>query len=786
MGVGTRQRTTPAPGLAVLLQVGDEADALISSAVAGRILLSRAQAPNELFEELEAASSKPHALVIGTGVDEPVRIVQRARSSGADMPVLILTERERCEQLAQTLRFAPFIGHDVTPWSRDELGELPDMLVGSVERAVKRRHFKGSIAEAQRHLGRIANGTPQVTHFVERLLDRAPIGVLNVDVHGTILSLNRYACQVLAVSERDALGTALTQFLPESEQIRFRNLIARCVAPMRKRMSEIMEIHSEAGSRRHVEVIASSLVDRTGQLGATLILQDVTDRVLAERKRQDAEAALRAGERRYRELVETMNEGLAMTDAHYRITFVNRTFCQMFALDAGDVLGRPLLDLVHAQDKEMMRERIAARSNCASPSFETAWTGGDGRTLYTLTSPRHFFDEQGTFTGCLGVFTDITERRRVAEELRQSEAQLRLVTDAIPVLIVYLDRAQRLRFFNRAFAEWYGLNDSGKGAMLRYAIGRATYDKVQPLIEAALDGEPIECEMAIGFRGQVSRDVRCSLIPDLDQETRVRGIVAVITDITERKRIEQWERQHLLELSHVSRVTTIGQMSSQIAHELSQPLTAINGLSTALVKLLESGAAGHEDLTEALREISGQAKRAREIVIRLRDFVRRSEIRYIAIDMNETIRTVVRLANVEASHQAIRVELALSQDLPEVSADRVLIEQVLLNLVRNAVDAMEALPRDARHLRITSAAADSARVEVSVTDNGTGLTDELIPNLCEPFFSTKDDGMGMGLAITRSIIHAHDGVLEASNNPDAGATFRFTLPTVRTVEGEGV
>jgi PAS domain S-box-containing protein len=780
------QRGAQAPGVAVLLQVGDEADALISNAVAGRIVLSRAQAPNELFEVLEAASSKPHALVIGTGVDEPVRVVQRARSSGADMAVLILTERERREQLAQTLRFAPFIGHDVTPWSRDDLGKLPDVLVRSVERALKRRHFKGSIAEAQRHLGRIPNGTPQVTHFVERLLDRAPIGVLNVDVHGTILSLNRYACQVLAASERDALGTVLTQFLPETEHIRFRNLIARCVAPMRKRMPEILEIRSEAGAWRHVEVIASSLVDRTGQLGATLILQDVTDRVLAERKRQAAEAALRAGERRYRELVETMNEGLAMTDAHYRITFVNRTFCQMFALDASEVLGRPLLDLVHAQDKDMMRERIASRSSCASPSFETAWTGGDGRMLYTLTSPRHFFDEQGAFTGCLGVFTDITERRRVAEELRQSEAQLRLVTDAIPVLIVYLDRAQRLRFFNRAFADWYGLNDSGKGALLGEVIGTATHRKVQPLVEAALGGEPVECEMAIAFRGQVSRDVRCSLIPDSDQEDRVRGIVAVITDITERKRIEQWERQHLLELSHVSRVTTIGQMSSQIAHELSQPLTAINGLSTALVKLRESDSASPDEVNETLREISGQAKRAREIVIRLRDFVRRSEIRYIAIDMNETIRTVVRLANVEASHQRIRVELVLAQDLPEVSADRVLIEQVLLNLVRNAVDAMEALPGDARHLRIASEAPDVARVRVSVTDNGTGLTDELIPNLFEPFFTTKDDGMGMGLAITRSIIQAHDGVLEAHNNPDAGATFRFTLPTAPAANGDGV
>jgi PAS domain S-box-containing protein len=761
----------------MLLQVGDEADALIATALGGRIAISRARTPSELFRVLEEAAGQPHALVIGTGVDEPVRVVQRARSSGADMPMLILTDEGRREQLAQTLKFAPFIGQDVTPWSQDALADLPEALIRSVERAQKRRHFKGSMAEAQRHLGQIPKGPPQVTHFVERLLDRAPIGVLNVDVHGTILSLNRYACQVLAVTERDALGKTLAQYLPETERVRFRNLIARCVAPMRRRMPEVLEIRSDAGACRHVEVLASSLVDRTGQLGATLILQDVTDRVLAEREHQAAEAALRVSERRYRELVETMNEGLAMTDAHYRITFVNRRFCQMFVLDAGDVLGRPLLDLVHAQDKATMRERIATRSHCASASFEIAWTGGDGRVLYTLTSPRHFFDDEGIFTGCLGVFTDITERRRVEEELRQSEAQLRLVTDAIPVLIAYLDTAQGLRFFNRAFADWYGLNEGATGASLRDLIGAATHEQVSPMVEAALGGEAVDCELTIAFRDPVSRDVRCSLIPDLDQDGGVRGVVALITDITERKRIEHWERQHLLELSHVSRVTTIGQMSSQIAHELSQPLTAINGLSTALVKLLEAGSASPEDVSETLPQIAGQAKRARDIVIRLRDFVRRSEIRCIAIDMNETVRTVVRLANIEARHQGIRVELALSSDLPEVSADRVLIEQVLLNLVRNAVDAMDALPADARHLRIASKAPDSGYVQVAVTDNGAGLNDELIPNLFEPFFTTKDDGMGMGLAITRSIIEAHEGQLEAHNNPDAGATFRFTLPT---------
>ena len=159
----------------------------------------------------------------------------------------------------------------------------------------------------------------------------------------------------------------------------------------------------------------------------------------------------------------------------------------------------------------------------------------------------------------------------------------------------------------------------------------------------------MECEQSLTFHDQVERDVRCALVPDLDEAGDVRGLVAVISDITEIKRIEQWERAHLQELAHVSRITTIGQMSSQIAHELAQPLTAIGGLSTALLKLFEADAATRDDVRETLSDIAVQSSRAREIVIRLKNFVRNEEVRRVPIDINDLIRTVVRLANPEAA-----------------------------------------------------------------------------------------------------------------------------------------
>ena len=657
-----RPAASPTAGTAVgdlvLLQVDAAVDNLIAEALADEIDLRRLADAEQLYTALEQGRPSPCAMVIGAGIAQPVRVVQHARSLGADMPVLILTDGARREQLEQTLRFAPFIGSDVKPWSIDDLAELPAAVNRAVERSSKRHQFRGSVAEAQRRIGRLPANPPQVTHFVERLLDRAPIGVLNVDVRCMILSVNRYACQVLGVSERGALGTPFTRFLPPAAHARLRNLIGRCVAPLRKQTPEVVEINADDGRLRHVEVIASSLVDRTGQLGSTLILQDVTDRVLAEHKRLTAEAALRDGERRYRELVQTMNEGLAMTDAQYRITFVNQAFCDMFGFDSEALVGRPLNELVHPDHASLLREHMAIRGTCGSRRFETAWIAGDGQLLHTLTSPRHFFDESGDFTGCLGVFTDISES----------------------------------------------------------------------------------------------------------------------------KRVERRERQQLLELAHVSRVTTIGQMSSQIAHELSQPLTAINALSRALVKLFEADAASIDETRDTLREISGQAQRARDIVIRLRDFVRKSELQFTAVDLNDTIRTVLRLANAEPRHRGMTVELDLAAGLPEVSADRVLIEQVLLNLVRNALDAMESVPPEQRRLHLSSALLTDHAIRVTVADSGPGVADDCLRDLFEPFFTTKNDGMGMGLAITRSVIQAHGGTIEVVANPGGGALFRFILPTTRCAE----
>jgi PAS domain S-box-containing protein len=247
--------------------------------------------------------------------------------------------------------------------------------------------------------------------------------------------------------------------------------------------------------------------------------------------------------------------------------------------------------------------------------------------------------------------------------------------------------------------------------------------------------------------------------------------------VVEAARAEERAREQLAQLAHVARLATMGEMASGLAHELNQPLCAIVNFTEACVGLLQRDGPERENLPQALNEVARQAQRAGEVIRRLRDFVKRREPERRAVDINALVREVVAFTNVELRHGDVRVRIALGKRLPKVFADSIQIEQVLVNLVRNACEAMRDADLGAKTLTIESVRRKGA-VEVRVGDNGPGVPDELRHRLFEPFFTTKSDGMGMGLSISRSIMEVHEGRLWATPNRKGGTTFHFTIPTV--------
>lgn len=282
-------------------------------------------------------------------------------------------------------------------------------------------------------------------------------------------------------------------------------------------------------------------------------------------------------------------------------------------------------------------------------------------------------------------------------------------------------------------------------------------------------------------------DVMVFESPLVDAGGRQIGWMGSIIDITERKRLEERERRQIETLAHNARLTMLGEVASTLAHELNQPLTAIASYGAGITNSLAKLGVRDELVLGALQRLGQQAAQAGRIVARIREFLTRREPRHEPCDLHEVITAAVELLKRDCQRRGVALEVTLAPGVPAVLADAVLIEQVVINLVRNAADALQAHEpgKGGRRITVSSRVAGDF-VRVDVQDNGPGLAGRRVEQLCAPFYSTKADGMGMGLAICRSIVEAHHGVLDASDAAQGGALFSFSLPLSREHSRETV
>ena len=257
-----------------------------------------------------------------------------------------------------------------------------------------------------------------------------------------------------------------------------------------------------------------------------------------------------------------------------------------------------------------------------------------------------------------------------------------------------------------------------------------------------------------------------------------------IRDITARKRAEEEARhrleqeklaEHRADLAHVIRLNTMGEMASGIAHELNQPLSAIANYANGCARRLETNACKNNELIEVMSLITGEAMRASEIIRSLRRYVKKCKPQRASLDINLIVKNAVRLVVGEVHRNNVELELCCAEPLPKVKADPIQLEQVVVNLLANGIDALDE-STNGKQLKVETRQSESGEIEVLVSDNGCGFTTELEHKIFEPFFTTKPHGLGMGLAICRSMIEAHRGRLQARRNEVGGSTFMFTLP----------
>ena len=516
--------------------------------------------------------------------------------------------------------------------------------------------------------------------------------------------------------------------------------------------------------------------------GAVMFLCRMAPALLAAR--QEAEQRMRAladREAWTRAVVETAAEGIVTLDERGVILTFNRAAERIFRYSGSEVIGRNIAAL--APELSRRQEQAASPSAfgaLAANCLEQIWEGRrrDGTSfpmeiaLSEIPTP-----EQRRFAG---IFRDVTERVRAEEALRRSQTFLQDVVDAIPETIMVIDGEYKVVLANRTALEQMGNQTPSSSSFCCHRLSHhreepcARSGEICPLDTIRRTHKPLAVtHMHLDPDGR-ERWMEIIAAPIFDERGEVSQIIESCRDVTERIRSEEEARQRQAELTRVARLITLGEMATGLAHELNQPLAAIVNYLQAGVQGLRSGADA-ERLQEDLRLAGAQAKRAGEIIDQIRQFVSREKPHRERVNLNRLIGETLELLRGEIRQYRVRVAFDLDDDLPEAWAERVQITQVLVNLLRNALEAMNAVKITDRRITIATRRAEEDILQVSVSDTGVGLPPQADARLFERFYTTKADGMGMGLSIARSIVEKHGGRLWTAPNQPAGTIFSFSL-----------
>jgi PAS domain S-box-containing protein len=437
------------------------------------------------------------------------------------------------------------------------------------------------------------------------------------------------------------------------------------------------------------------------------------------------------------------------------------------------------LQSLHPDDREPVSHAVAKSMN-GDGEFESEYRIllPAGATRWVVARGQVEFNGAGKPVRMRGVSLDITRRKEAEEVLRETEARFRTMADTAPVLIWMAGTDKLCTFFNKGWLDFTGRTlEQELGNGWAKGVHGKDFDHCLEVYFTSFDARR-EFIMEYRLRRQDGefRWVLDTGVPRFAPDGAFLGYIGTCIDITERKQTELEMAQQRNELAHLSRVTMLGELSGSLAHELNQPLTAILSNAQAAQRFLAHDNADLDNVREILKDIVAEDKRAGEIIRRLRLLLKKGEVQQLPLDVNEVVQEVLKLLHSDLVNHRVETHAELAPDLPPVKADRVQIQQVLVNLVMNACDAMAGVPTGSCRLIVRTGLADGEGVRISIADQGVGIATENLEKVFEPFFTTKADGMGLGLSVCRSIITAHGGRLWAASNPDRGITFHVKLP----------
>jgi PAS domain S-box-containing protein len=486
--------------------------------------------------------------------------------------------------------------------------------------------------------------------------------------------------------------------------------------------------------------------------------------------------SLHESERRFRDMADNAPVMTWITGPDSRCEYVNKGWLDFTGRALSQERGFGWVHSLHEDDRQRCMA-IYQSSFSARCEFEVDYRlrRRDGVYRWILARGVPRYGDNGEFVGFIGSALDVTDRRRQESALRQSEERYRAVVDSQTELVCRFTPDLTLTFVNEAYCKFLGKRrEEVLGSKVSTYLPADTRDQLPRYVAHALSGDgPVEwqCEVISPDGSRGWQHWTCKAI---DGAREVADeLQAIGHDMTDRKRAEEVQRR----LAHTARLAAVGELTAMVAHEVNQPLCAILSNAEAAETLLSRDDPPLETIREIIRDIRDDDLRADEVIRGIRSLVGRREMQIQPVDLNRIITHVLRLVSGDALFRRVRIVRAFDESLPMVAADQPQIEQVLLNLIVNGMDAMQATPEAERELSVQTRMHAADLVEVVVSDHGCGIPPEKLPELFDSFFTTKPEGMGVGLSIARWIVLAHGGRIWAANGAQGGAEFRFTLRT---------
>jgi PAS domain S-box-containing protein len=479
--------------------------------------------------------------------------------------------------------------------------------------------------------------------------------------------------------------------------------------------------------------------------------------------------------------------GMAITSVDRGVLEVNAELCRILGYDREELLRTRWSELTHPDDLEA---DVAAFQRVLDGELDgyrldKRWIRKDGQVIDSVMAARCTRFADGSVDYFVALVLDTTERRKAERALAESEQRFRLLAESIPHHVWTFrpgveagpGRPPELGYWNQRLADYTGLTPE--------QLRRGGWDALHPddvagaLVAwqwARAQGSMYEMEQRIRGRDGRYRRFLCRAMPAVDHRGATVEWFGTHSDVEDRRAAEEALQRSQAELAHVARATTVGEFAASLAHEISQPLAAVVLNGTACTRWLAADPPDLREAAEAADRIVHDANRAAEIIQRIRLFLQRGKAERSVLSIVAAVSEILAMVEGQIRQKAIVLDVAFAAALPPVIGDRVQLQQVILNLTMNAIEAMASVAWRKRELAVRVDRHDALSLRVSLRDTGVGLAPDDRERIFEPFHTTKESGMGMGLAISRAIVEAHGGRLWVTANADHGETFQFTLP----------